>query len=469
MEDKMLKIATKNINNIASPVMSDADGIVSVTNSGRYIPRRNDNTAENLITARAALKKKYIESETPIMTKDTMTDWHTSSNFYWSNANNMVCMKTVYASQYYNTEYSQPRDFSSFSHFRINVKIDNMSDHSQFYVRFHTSDSAYASFYLLQDSTAIFGKGEITFDKASCIIHEGFSWSSVSMIRFYVGRSNNVDSATLYVSDFYGVVKKPKNAKILFRLDDGLLSVYQGAMPVFRKYNIPASCYVNPGYVLPNDHAEHSSYGGNLAMSLVELKELQAMGWSMCSHTWYHNLYRDPTVPASANSPRYKYSQAYADLSATQDWLYDNGFNEGALCHVYGNHYYNEETFQAEKDLMLIGFTRHSCQTVFDTLPWGEGVRHIASYDFFQHSTVEGVEVFPRVDDAISHGGLTVVMCHRFDDIDDILPNRQGSVSNQGSIKPETLDLCLSYICSKENVDCITAEDLVYATPVALR
>lgn len=465
----VLKIGTKNTDGLATPLVSEDDGVLKTINVGPYTYRRAIRSEGYLEKKKAGLKRKYIDSEFPLLSKIEASNWNTAANFHWDNTKDAMYVKTTYNNQYYSRQYSPAFDFSAIDHFRINVEIVDYENHNQLFVRFFTTTNDYYDFYILQDSLAQFGRGEITFDKASCTATGSPSWSNISEIRFYVGKKQSASYVEAYIYDFSAIKKKPKNAKILFRIDDGLLSVYEKAMPVFRKYNIPATCFVNPGYVLSGEHASHASYGGNPAMSIEELTTLHDMGWSICCHTWYHNLYRDPISPVSQTRLRYKYSQAYFDLSATQDWLYAKGFGDGALCSVYGNHAYNEETYAAEKDLMLLGFSRHSNQTMFDTMPWGEGLRHMASHDFFRHEIIDGEEIFPEVDNLINHGGLLVVMCHRFDDIDDIEPNRPELVTDQGSISSTTLDKCLAYVCSKPEVDCITASDLVYATPIALR
>lgn len=475
---ELLKVGSRNYDGLAKPFVSDRDSILSVTNSNRYIPRRSDLYAENLILARKELKEKYIASRYSLLaSQEDITYWDTGSSstnsFRWDNNVNAAMLKlTATSAVHHQRTFSTPVDFSEYSHVAVMVDFDSISDFSTVTFRFYSSDSDYFFWTFAADASQIFGKGELTLSKASFRKNGTPTWTNITKIilrtQCTVASSNN----TFYFRDFYFVKQKPKNAKILFRLDDGLLSVYENAMPIFRKYNIPASCFINPGFVDSVEHLPHTSYGGNPAMNLDEIKKLHSMGWSICSHTWYHNLYQDPTISEQSETIllRNKYSQAYHDLSAVQDWLYDNGFADGAQCSVYGNHYYNKETLQAERDLMLLGFSVHSSQSMFDTLPWGDGIRHLPSYYFFQHNTVDNSEVFPYVDDAITHGGLTVVMCHRFDTDapDDILPNRPDSVSQQGSITPETLEACLKYICNKDGVDCITATDLAFATPAAL-
>ena len=190
-------------------------------------------------------------------------------------------------------------------------------------------------------------------------------------------------------------------------------------------------------------------------MTLAEVHELHDSGWSICSHTWMHNGYYDPTVVDTYAFARRKYSQAYADLRTTQDWLIDNGFGDGATSHVYPNHYYNYETMEASKDLMLVDYSKKTSMTSVDTMPWGDSLRHISADTFARKEN----GVYPLIDYLEETGGLCIVMFHRFDG-DNI----------GGSIAAETLDDMLVYLGQKKDkIDVITATDLAYATPVALR
>lgn len=464
----LFKVGTKNRNGKAVPLLTNFYGELLTANSGRYVPRRDENTAANMEAFRRAAWKKYIESEHVFLdTSAYLNGWRNvgantnvtiekaeiSDGEYGlkitpGNATSVLVGKTFTA------------DLSGYDGFMYTVDVSNVDALDRFNVVFEAPDSE-NRFYrvesgnatVLLDVKSIFGKGTLTMRKTSFSTAGTPTWSNVGKIYFAIKAKDGMD-LSVTISNVKMVKQKPKNAKLILRIDDGLQSVYNVAMPIFKQYNIPATCFINPGFILPGEHVQHPAYGGNPAMSLEEVEYLHSLGWSICSHTFFHNLYADPTVDASANYPRKYYYQAYADLSATQDWLIDHGFADGAIGHVYGNHYYNGETLAAALDLFPLDFSAHSYSAYYSPLPWGSSLRHISSDTFTQKTG----DTYPNIDSLANGKGIGVVMMHRFDG-DNI----------DGSMSAATLEAMLQYIVDRGDIDCITATDLAYATPAALR
>lgn len=472
---ELLKVGARNFAGNAVPMASDMSGILSVSNSGRYVPHRGINSIDELDKRRRYIKSQYIDSELVLLGNNAnMLNWWTklSSEDYDMTLDNTVKddgsysakIQTRLTSSYTpQLSYSEAHDFSAYDHLHMWIHCDDLSKIGWFSITFECPDSSNryrlretASLNAMSEMGAIFGDGEIAFDKSDFTATGNPSWSTVKRIYITLQAKTAGTFATINIANMKMIKRRPQNAKIIMRMDDGLRSVYDVARPIFAKYNIMGTVFANPAFVaMDNSHKLHPAYGGtHEAMNIYELKELHDMGWTICSHTYNHNLYVDPTVEASANYPRKKYSQAYHDLASTQDWLINNGFGDGAESHVYGNHYYNAETLKAATDLMLVDYSVHPKYSSYSPLPWAESIMHMGAETFVTKSG----DTYPTIDGIISRGGLCVPMFHRFDG-DGI----------DGSVSADTLEDVLAYICSKDNLDVITAADLAYATPVALR
>lgn len=471
----LLKVGARNISGKAIPMMSDMSGVLAVTDSRRYVPYRGMNVIDETAAKRKFIKSQYIESEVVLLGsgEDMLSGWT-----YLTNENHGVDldasvndgggysarMHTSESSSSYTPQivFSEPQDFSSFDHLHMWIHSDDLSKFEWINVVFECPDASNQykireslSISPIKEMGAIFGDGEVAFQKADFMATGSPDWSNVKRVYINMRASTAGVEASINIANMRMIKQKPKNAKIIMRMDDGLRSVYDVARPILKKYNIPGTIFVNPEWIATDgSHKLHPAYGGtHEAMNIDEIRELHDMGWTVCSHTYNHNLYFDPTVENSASYPRRYYSQAYHDLAATQDWLIKNGFGDGAGSHVYGNHYYNDETLKAATDIMIADYSAHPIYSSYSTLPWARSIMHIGAERF-----VEKVDdTYPVIDTLLERGGLCVPMFHRFDG-----DNIDGSVSS------DTLDAVLAYICSKDNLDVITAADLAYATPVAL-
>lgn len=472
---ELLKVGARNTIGNAMPMATDMSGVLSVTNSGRFIPYRGINSIDELDKKRRFIKNQYIGSEKVLLGNDAdMLNWWTflTGDDYGVELDSSINDDGGYSARIHTSltssytpqiSYSETQDWSAYDTLHMWIHCEDLSKIGWFNITVECPDSSNryrlretASLKAVNEMSAIFGNGEIAFSKSDFTATGNPSWSSVKRIYISLQAKTAGTEASINIANMKMIKQKPSNAKIIMRMDDGLRSVYDVARPIFAKYNIMGTIFVNPEYVAKDSsHKLHPAYGGtHEAMNLDELKELHDMGWTVCSHTYNHNLYVDPTVEASANYPRKKYSQAYHDLASTQDWLIKNGFGDGAESHVYGNHYYNEDTLEAATDLMLAEYSVHPVYSSYSPLPWARSIMHLSAERFVEKNG----SAYPVIDTLLERKGLCVPMFHRFegDNID-------------GSVSGETLDAVLDYICSKDNVDVITSADLAYATPVALR
>lgn len=468
---ELLRVGTQNEIGTATPMRSDLDGVLSVADSGRYIPHRGFNYTENLKEKKRSLKDKYIEREEVLIgnTETSVNSWSATADrgtksadaYIKDNGDCSMKISTSSSSQNHIVYKSVNMDLSDFNSLHFWVHCDNLEDVDYFNITFQCPDNNNAYWVktnndvsLVKEMSKIFGKGEIAVSKEELVVLNGSpNLANCKAINISL-KAKSGKTATVNIANMKMIKRKPKNAKIILRFDDGLYSVYEKAMPIFREYNIMGTCFINPYYVDMSDgHKTHVAYHADLpAMNINELHELHDMGWSICSHTWMHNLYED--TEGGHKFKRRHYYQAYKDLASVQDWLVTNGFGDGATSHVYGNHYYNEEVLKASTDLMLVDYSVHRNLTYNTTLPWAESVQHIGAESFVYNSNGK----YFLIDEIIERGGLLVPMFHRID-----------GDGVDGSVSETTLRNCIEYILDKDGVDIITASDLAYATPVALR
>ncbi|HSH76047.1 MAG TPA: polysaccharide deacetylase family protein, partial [Longimicrobiales bacterium] len=92
---------------------------------------------------------------------------------------------------------------------------------------------------------------------------------------------------------------------ITITFDDGFITAYTNAWPVFRELGLPGNVAVNPGQV------GYPSY-----MTVAHLDELHAAGWSMVSHTMTHS-----SMPGLSDG------ELDDQLQASRDWLDGQGYN----------------------------------------------------------------------------------------------------------------------------------------------
>lgn len=474
----LLRLGSKNEFGKATPIVSDADGFVNVSASGRYVPHRSFDHIEKNYERKRILKNKYVEDEFILLgnNEGTINQWVRNASaskgtnfeldpFVKDDGECSVKLTNPSGASYIPTyTFSEPVNLNNYDHIRFWASCDDLSKFETIQISFQCPDASNVFQAKLSGDTNIIneigmigGRGEVSISLKDFVVNKGTPDLSNAKMFYISIKNKSGETAVINFANIKLVKSKVKRSKIILRIDDGLRSVYDTALPIFEKYNVMGTCFVNPYFVAKDsEHKMHVAYGGtNEAMNLSELHELHDRGWSICSHTWKHNLYNDPTVDKTSTYPRRHYYQAYKDLASVQDWLIDNGFGDGATSHVYGNHYYNPEVLMASLDLMVCDYSVHPVRSRYATIPWAESIPHL---DAIQFCTPDENGNYPVIDALLERGGLAVPMFHRFD-----------GDGVDGSMSADTLDRALAYICSKDNVDIITASDLAFATPVALR
>jgi len=121
-------------------------------------------------------------------------------------------------------------------------------------------------------------------------------------------------------------------ALITFSFDDGHISQYEGAFPLFRTRNIPATVFINTFRV----NRKGIWLFGRNRMSIQQLRELQKVGWEIGSHTVFHPYLTKVNV-----------FRLWYELKESKKWLLSKGFVVRSISYPYGD--YNERVAKVAK------------------------------------------------------------------------------------------------------------------------
>jgi len=110
--------------------------------------------------------------------------------------------------------------------------------------------------------------------------------------------------------------RTPSKAMITLTMDDGLVNVHNYMLPILRSHNITATVYVVTDYV--------GKVPGR--MTVEDLRDLQANGWEIGSHTLDHKHLTD--LP---------FLQVLSELRDSKKWLVSRGINVRSVAFPYGD------------------------------------------------------------------------------------------------------------------------------------
>lgn len=101
----------------------------------------------------------------------------------------------------------------------------------------------------------------------------------------YLKKSKNI----VKLSEIINPDSKKDNNHVAITIDDGYESVYQNALPILRKLNIPATIFVLGDNLNP-DRKEMSE--NKKLLSIQQIKELHELGWDIGFHSKTHSYTR---------------------------------------------------------------------------------------------------------------------------------------------------------------------------------
>lgn len=159
---------------------------------------------------------------------------------------------------------------------------------------------------------------ETTFMPLDLGIHEyddEVDLSSIESLRIQT-RFGEEESGTLWVDSVH-LTPIPRTPKLMIQWDDGFESQYTNALPIQHEYDIPSTTFINTANL------------GDGRVTVEQLDELQDHGWEIGSHMMTHDNIRDLSE-----------QEQEAQIRGAQDWLIDNGFEEGAefFAYTYGEY-----------------------------------------------------------------------------------------------------------------------------------
>lgn len=181
---------------------------------------------------------------------------------------------------------------------------------------------------------------------------------------------------------------------VTITFDDGYESVYTEAKRRMDKYGFPGVAYVITDLA-----------GAPGRMTLKQLKELQADGWDIASHTKTHKLLVSGKPTAQ---------EIYEELAGSKKWLINNGFERGSQHYASPGGEFNDTILDEIKKYYLTHRTimeEKECRPAAD--PYMIKVRNIIN-------TTPVTYVQKCVDEAAANKEWLVLLFHNLSDPADI-------------------------------------------------
>ncbi len=103
-------------------------------------------------------------------------------------------------------------------------------------------------------------------------------------IEFLLNRSYSITTLTSYLKS-----KNETQNQLALTFDDGYTSIFEHALPILREYNVPASVFINPGFV-----GQYNTWDVNLGgtrcrhLTWKQLELLRREGWEIGLHGLSH-------------------------------------------------------------------------------------------------------------------------------------------------------------------------------------
>jgi peptidoglycan/xylan/chitin deacetylase (PgdA/CDA1 family) len=127
----------------------------------------------------------------------------------------------------------------------------------------------------------------------------------------------------------------PKNS-VLITMDDGYRSVYNIAYPILNKYGFKATLFIYTDFVGVS----------KMAITWNQLKEMQANGFAIGSHTIYHS---DLTSPKEGESEQEHVARIKKELNGSKK-IIDQKLSQNTSFLAYPFGYYDQRSIQMAKE-----------------------------------------------------------------------------------------------------------------------
>ncbi|MDF2673700.1 MAG: twin-arginine translocation signal protein [Clostridiales bacterium] len=243
-------------------------------------------------------------------------------------------------------------DYSDQRHIRLWAYADpaNINNLSKFEVMYCTGAATYSYDFL--PTLKLKNPCIITIAKPDFFKYLEPNWANIDRIIIKVTANAEV-TGSVWVDNLGWQKPKPTKGKIIIRFDDGLKSVFSTAAASMMNWGVTGCCVVTPARVGINENY----------MTLDDLSTLKTRGWDISSHSFDH-----------ANNATFgdkAFSYCYNDSKATQNWLLEKGFTNGARFHAFPGNAHNSNTLLATSQIFTLinsGVIGH------ETLPWADGI-----------------------------------------------------------------------------------------------
>lgn len=193
------------------------------------------------------------------------------------------------------------------------------------------------------------------------------------------------------LSDSFGLRGCRVVALVSFNFDDGYAGVSQRALPIFQRYETPASAYLivrnigEPGY-----------------MNLGQLRQLYRSGWEIGSHSMTHT----PLTELSLDKIRYEVGESKRVLQAL-------GFQISGFASPFGK--YNDQILDEIRLLYDYHRTATPGLNPLPLYPKGPGSRYELLYIEVKNNTPPE-EIMEQIAKVNREGGWLIITFHRFDE-----------------------------------------------------
>jgi peptidoglycan/xylan/chitin deacetylase (PgdA/CDA1 family) len=252
-------------------------------------------------------------------------------------------------------------------------------------------------------------------------------------------------------------VAVPQNvAKISFTFDDGLQSAFTNAQPTLAKYGLTGTDYVITGCVgmttAPNTCAADNN---GTYMTWDQIKQLQAAGWEIGSHTVDHGcMASDSTIDPDdcTNASPLTAAQLETELAGSQQALAAQGIAATDFAWPYGDYGNLSLSVAAKYYATTRGFADDDANNVY---PYNDLVLHDQQFQeggaatrtwaICQDMTVLGAE--SCIDNAVAAGQWIVLVFHNITSGDATLLNTSQQTYDESQ---SSLDQIAAYAASKQ-------------------
>jgi peptidoglycan/xylan/chitin deacetylase (PgdA/CDA1 family) len=213
-------------------------------------------------------------------------------------------------------------------------------------------------------------------------------------------------------------------AKISFTFDDGLESAYTDAAPTLAKYGLTGTDYIITncvGLAAPARNGDNgcAADGTKAYMTWDQIKQLQASGWEMGSHTVDHGcMASDATIDPDdcANAVPLTKAQLETELAGSQQALTAQGISATDLAWPYGDYSNLSLSVAAKYYATTRGFADDDANNVY---PYNDLVLHDQQFQagaptrtwaLCSDMTVAGAK--SCIDNAVAAGQWVVLVFH---------------------------------------------------------